>query len=89
MYILEGCVNLEYKNFKLVTFFLFIIGFSLGAIFYGSINVVRGSDVLVQNESLVNENESSDLFSRSKSIADVVGLIKKPVPIPLTSLTPL
>lgn len=72
MYILEGCVNLEYKNFKLVTFFLFIIGFSLGAIFYGSINVVRGSDVLVQNESLVNENESSNLFSRSKSIADVV-----------------
>lgn len=59
---------MKYKRSKLVAFFLIMFVFTLGIV-----NSVRGSNLKVKTQNLNNESsKSSDLFSRNKSIADVV-----------------
>lgn len=60
---------MDYKKFKFLTFLLFIFVFSVGTV--GS---VHGINFKVKTRNLVSENNSasSDLFYRSKSIADVI-----------------
>lgn len=60
---------MDYKKIKFVAFFLFMFVFSLG-----TVSSVHGTNFKVKTQMLVNENSnsSSDLFYRSKSIADVI-----------------
>ena len=65
------------KNLKLFVFALFIIGFTLCAVLYGGIQMVRGSNLVLKNNnnnSLVSSTAETKptLINREKSIADVI-----------------